>query len=497
MNRRAAILTALLLAGCAPSAPVEAPAPAPTAAANADTVRAVSPPATYPTTPPRPGPAPTVRVPAPVRRTLPNGLTVLYVQRTELPTVQATLVTRGGQTDDPAERPGLASFTANMLDEGAGGKNALELADALDALGATLVTGASWDAAQVSLYSLRSRLPQALGLMADVVVRPDFPANEVARIRDQTVTELTRARDNPGVVASRAFPALVYGSRHPYGRLASTAGVRGLDRQALSSFHRRFYRPGSSTLVLVGDVDPATVHPLVERAFGSWAAGTAPGLPTLAAPTVAGTRIYLIDKPGAAQSEIRIGHPGVARSHPDYFPLVVLNTLLGGSFTSRLNQNLREAHGYTYGAGSSFAMRRGAGPFTASAAVVTAKTDSALIEFFRELNRIRSEPVPAEELERAKNFLALGLPRQIETNASLAGTLADLAVHGLDASFYDTYVQRIMAVTPDDVRRVANQHVRPGQAVVVVVGDRSVIQPGIQAAGIAAVELREIGEFVQ
>ncbi|MDP9349398.1 MAG: insulinase family protein, partial [Gemmatimonadota bacterium] len=192
-----------------------------------------------------------------------------------------------------------------------------------------------------------------------------------------------------------------------------------------------------------------------------------------------------------------IGHPGVARSHPDFFPLTVLNTLLGGSFTSRLNANLREAHGYTYGAGSSFAMRRGAGPFTAAAAVVTAKTDSALIEFFRELNRIRAEPVSQDELERAKRYVALGLPRRFETASDVAARLAELAIYGLDMDFYDEYVDRIMAVTAEDVRRVANQYVRPGRSVVVVVGDRKTVEAGVRAAGLGPVQVREVGEFVR
>lgn len=490
MTRPGAALLVAILAGCAapvtevmaPVGPAPAPLPTPTA---------------FPTTAPIPGPAPSLRVPTPVSRTLSNGLTVLYVQRPELPAVQATLVSRGGLADDPANRPGLASFTAGMLDEGAAGKSALELADALDLLGASLSTGAGWDAAQVSLYTLRDRLPEALGLMADVVVRPDFPRQEIDRIRKQTLTDLARARDNPGVVADRALSALVFGAEHPYGRLSTTEAIRGITREQIQRFHGAHYTPGSATLVLVGEVDAETVHPLVERAFGGWTRAAAPTLAALANPSAAAPRIILIDKPGAAQSEIRIGHPGVARSSPDYFPLLVLNTLLGGSFTSRLNQNLRETHGYSYGARSSFAMRRGAGPFVASAAVVTAKTDSALIEFFHELNRIRDEPIPAEELERAKRYVALGLPRNLETNPALASSLADLAVHGLDASFYNSYVDRVMAVTPEEVRRVANLYVRPAEAMVVVVGDRTTVEAALRAAGIAPLEVLDAGQFVR
>ena len=258
-----------------------------------------------------------------------------------------------------------------------------------------------------------------------------------------------------------------------------------------------YYRPEGATLILVGDVDPATVHPMVEAAFGGWRAGAAPAHVALPTPPSGQTRIFLIDKPGAPQSEVRIGHPAVARNNPDYFPMLVLNTLLGGSFTSRLQQNLRETHGYTYGARSSFTWRRGAGPFQASAAVRTAVTDSSLIQFFKEMNRIRTEPVPADELARAKSYVALGLPRNLETNSSLAFGLVDLAVYGLDASFYDSYVERVMAVTAEDVQRVANRYVRPGEATVVVVGDLKTIEPGVRALNLGPVEVRPVSDFVQ
>jgi predicted Zn-dependent peptidase len=235
----------------------------------------------------------------------------------------------------------------------------------------------------------------------------------------------------------------------------------------------------------------------VQQAFGPWTPGSAPAQPAVGAPTIERATLYLIDKPGAAQSEIRIGHPGVSRNDPDYFPLVVLNTLLGGSFTSRLNMNLRETHGYAYGASSSFSMRRGPGPFTASSAVVTAKSDSAVIEFFKELKRIREEAVPSDELQRAKNYVALGLPREFETVGSVASALANLTVHGLRTDFYDSYVRNVLAVSAQDVQRVAQKHVRPDAAVVVVVGDRKTIEPGLRALGIAPIVIREAGDFVR
>lgn len=454
----------------------------------------------FPTTPPRPAGAPRVDLPEPTRMRLPNGLTVMYVRQAELPVVSAVLVTRGaGSADEPAEAPGLASFTANMLDEGAGGRDALALADALDLLGANLSTSSATDAAQTFLYVLRQNFPAALRIMADVATRPDFPEREISRLRDERLTALARAKDEATTIANNAFASLVYGGQHPYGRYANTASTQGLDRGRVQAFHASRYRPESSTLILVGDVDPATMQPLIAEAFGGWrgqgAAGTV-GQPP-APPSISRTVVYLIDKPGAAQSEIRIGHPGVPRSSPDYFPVLVMNTMLGGTFTSRLNTSLRETHGWAYGASSSFQFLQGAGPFTARAGVQTNATDSALVEFFREINRIRTEPVTAQELDKIKNFVALRLPDQLETTQDMAGQLAALETYGLDASYYDDYVQRVMAVTAEDLRRVANQYVHPERAVVVVVGDRQVVEAAVRAANVGPVEIREVTEFVR
>ncbi|HEY0019459.1 MAG TPA: pitrilysin family protein [Longimicrobium sp.] len=455
----------------------------------------------FPTTPPRATGAPRVDLPEPVRMRLPNGLTVMYVQQRELPVVSAVLVTRGaGSADEPAQVPGLASFTASMLDEGAGGRDALALASALDLLGASLSTGSGTDAAQANLYVLRQNFPAALRIMADVVTRPDFPEREVNRLRDERLTALARARDEATTIANNAFASLVYGAQHPYGRVPTAEGTRALDRGRVQGFHAARYRPESSTLILVGDVDPAAMQPMVAEAFGAWraqgpaAAGPAE-LPQ--APSIGRTVVYLIDKPGAAQSEIRIGHPGVPRSSPDFFPVMVMNTMLGGTFTSRLNTNLRETHGWAYGASSNFAMLRGAGPFTARAGVQTNATDSALVEFFRELNRIRTEAVTPTELDKIKNFVALRLPGQLETTSDIAGQLAALETYGLDASYFDDYVQRVMAVTADDLRRVASEYIRPDRAVVVVVGDRQVVEAAVRAANVGPVEIREVTEFVR
>lgn len=489
------------LAGCAAPAPppstVPVTAPVPVEAPPAqDAPAAPAPAAEFPTTAPVPGAVPSLEIPLPTERTLPNGLRVLFIPHGTLPIVHATLVTRGGQADDPADLPGLAAFTAEMLDEGAAGMSSLELASELELLGANLSTNAGTDAATVNLHVLRDNFPQALRLMADVVVRPDFPAAEIDRLKEEQLTALSRARDEPRIVARRAFASLVYGPDHPYGSLPTIASTTALDRQALESFHSEYYQPGASTLILVGDVSADALDEVVQDALGGWTGTGVPAATAPSTPEVGATTIYLIDKPGAAQSEIVIGHPGVGRDSPDYYALQVLNTILGGSFTSRLNSNLREEHGYSYGAGSSFDMLRGAGPFTASSSVFTAKTDSSVIEFFNELKEIRDVAVTPAELERAKNYLALGFPRRFETTRGVAGQFADLAVYDLPLNLYNSYVERIQAVTAADVQRAAREYVRPDRAVVVVVGDLSEIEAGLRALDLAPIDIRPIEEVV-
>jgi predicted Zn-dependent peptidase len=456
----------------------------------------VEPPPSFPTTAPGVGPAPSVNIPVPVERSLPNGLRVLYVTRTDLPVVHATLVTRGGSSDAPADAVELASFTADLLDEGAGGRGALELESEFELLGASLRVGSGWDGVSVNLSVLRPRLPEALALMSDVVVRPDFPEEEVERKREQRLTDLSRARDEARTIASNAFLTLTYGPDHPYGRLATTAATGAITRDQMVDFHSAFYRPNISTFILVGDVSADRDHGTVEQAFGSWEAGEVPIAETPEAPVIGPTRIFLIDKPGAAQSEIRIGHPGVWRGDDDYFLITVMNTILGGSFTSRLNSNLREEHGYTYGAGSGFSMRRGAGPFQASAAVVTDKTDSAVVEFFSELERIRTETAPEDEVDRARNFVALGFPRRFETTRGTASQIADLVMYDLETGWLEEYVPATLGVTSEQVLLAAARHVRPATAVVVIVGDRATVEPGLRALDLAPVEVRDVAEFV-
>ena len=450
--------------------------------------------------PPKPGPAPTLTLPAIQKRALANGLPVWIVEKHAVPVAQVTLVVRAGSGADPESRYGLASLTAAMLDEGAAGKSALELADAVDFLGADLSTSSSYDASFVSLHVPVARLAPALALMGDVALKPTFAGADLNRLREERLTGLRQAHDSPPAIAAAAFPLLVYGASRRYGIGAggTEETLRAFTPGDLKWFYDQSYRPDDAALVVVGDVTPDAVVAELGRVFGGWTAtGPRPAPPALAAPPkLDERRVYLVDKPGAAQSVIRIGGVGVARATSDFFPLEVLNTILGGSFTSRLNQNLREQHGYTYGAGSRFDMRLGAGPFYATAMVQTDKTAESLTEFFKELDGIR-QPVPAAELERAKNYVALSYPGQFETTRQMAAELAQLIVYQLPDDDFSTYVANIEAVTAADVQRVAEQYITPARFAVVIVGDRQTIEPKVAALELGPIRLLTVDDVMK
>jgi predicted Zn-dependent peptidase len=329
--------------------------------------------------------------------------------------------------------------------------------------------------------------------MADVALRPSFPEKELERLRSERLTTLLQLKDRGPAIADLAYSHIVFGADHPYGRpqLGNEATVKAITRANVRDFYQTYYRPNNSVLIVVGDVQPDDIQRRAERLFGAWKPGDVPPTRFSAPPSAAQPVVYLIDKPGAAQSSFRLGTVGVPRSTQDFFPIQVMNTILGASFTSRLNQNLRETKGYTYGARSVFDMRQAAGPFTASAEIVTAKSDSALIEFLKELRGIREE-MPAAELEKAKNYLQLGLPSAFETTFDIAGRLVPIALYNLPVEYYNTYSQRLAAVSAADVQRVARQYVRPEQLQIVIVGDLKTIEPGIRSLRVGRVEIRDI-----
>ncbi len=446
--------------------------------------------------PPQPGPPEQLKLPAIQKRKLSNGLPVWIVEMHKVPVVQVNLISFSGTANDPPGKFGLASLTAAMLEEGAGSRSALEIADAVDFLGADLSATTTSDAAAVRLHVPVARLADALPIMADVALRPTFPKDELERQRQQRLTSILQGRDDPATIAAIAFARVLYGKAHRYGtaQMGTAETIKTFTTDDLRAFYASMLRPDNATLLAVGDVTGDALVPLLEKNFGAWKAAGAPAaekLPPVEAP--ARRQVFLIDKPGAPQSQIRIGSIGVARSTPDYFPLTVMNTVLGGSFTSRLNNNLREVHGYTYGASSSFDMRAAAGPFFAAAGVQTDKTSEALKEFFNELNGIL-KPVPAEELARAKNYVSLRYPSAFEATGDVSRRLEDALVYHLPDDYFSRYVQNIQAVTSADVQRVAQKYVQPDRVAVVVVGDLKSIEPGIRALNLGPITTMTIDE---
>jgi predicted Zn-dependent peptidase len=448
--------------------------------------------------PPALGPAPALKLPTIQKSTLANGLAVWIVEHHEVPLVQVNLIVRAGSSADPIGKYGLGGLTAAMLDEGAGSRSALDLADAIEFLGASVTTASTFDASMVRLNVPVARLAAALPLAADIALRPTLPAGELDRLRKERLTALLQARDNVAALVQIAFPRIIFGPVHRYGTPATglPPAVGALTVDDLKAFYTAHYRPDNATLVVVGDVTPESVKPLLEQSFGQWkSAGMAPlvqQVPT--APQLTRRQVYLVDKPGAVQSQIRIGWVGVPRSTPDYATLEVLNTILGGSFTSRLNQNLREEHGYTYGASSAFDMRQSAGPFLAAAAVQTDKTADALKEFFNELNGILS-PIPADELEKARNYVTLGFPGEFETTGDLARKLEELVVYNLPESWFTSFVSDVRKVTGTDVQRAAARYIQPDKMAVVVVGDRAAIENPIRALNLGPINVVPIDDL--
>lgn len=451
-------------------------------------------PSTYTTPPKLAAPTP-LTLPRIAERLLPNGLKLVIVEQHELPVVDVALVLRTGAEADPTGKAGLATLTANLLDEGAGARDALGLAEQIGFLAISLRTSAGFEQSTIAMHSTKATLDSAMGLMADVVLRPTFAEKEFLRLKSERTTGLLQEQDRGPAMADRAFAALVYGEAHPYGQstIGTTESTERLSRADVQSFWRTWYRPNNATLVIVGDLSVVDAEALARRVFGGWTRGTLPALAAKATPATAGgaaTTIYLVDKPKAAQSSFRLGRVGVARNTPDYYPLMVVNTALGGSFTSRLNNTLREKKGYTYGAGSSFTMRKAAGPFRANAEVVSAKTDSALIEFMRELTAIR-EPLPADELAKAKRYLQLGYAENFESTGDIAAQLSQLIPYGVPLTSLGAFNAGIGAVTVQSAQRVATKYLDPTKMTIVIAGDRATIEPALKATGIAPVQVRD------
>lgn len=448
--------------------------------------------------PPALGPAPSLKMPAIQKTRLGNGLQVWIVEHHEVPLVQVDLVIRSGSAADPIGKYGVGSLTAAMLDEGAGSRSALEIADAIDFLGATIATSSAFDLSAVRLSAPVARLGEALPVMADIALRPSFPQAELDRLRKERLTALLQAKDDTASIVQIAFPRVVFGPIHRYGTTGTglPPALEAMTVDDLRAFYRSHYRPDNAAVVVVGDVTPAAVMPMLEKAFGAWKTDGIKPLPVVVpmAPQLTRRQVFLIDKPGAAQSQIRIGWVGVPRSTPDYVTLQVLNSILGGAYSSRLNQNLRETHGYTYGASSAFDMRGSAGPFLAAAAVQTDKTADALKEFFVELDGILAL-VPQAELDRAKNYVALAFPGEFETTGDLARKLEELIAFNLPDDTFANFVGAVGRLTAADLQRAAARYIQPEKMAVVVVGDRGAIEGAIRGLNLGPLQVVPIDDF--
>jgi zinc protease len=387
---------------------------------------------------------------------------------------------------------GATVLAARALTEGTEVRDAVALTEAAERLGASIHAEAGWDALSVGVDVPASRLEPALELLAEVVRRPAFPGAEVDRLRDERMTDLLQVKSDPRRRADEAFSAAIYAPDSPYHRPAGGGmdTVEGLTVSELRTVHGLACQPSHGALVVAGDVDPATVQRAAVELFGSWSAPASAVTGSINDAGAVDSRfVRVVHRPGSVQTEIRIGHRGLNRLHPDYYAVVVMSAILGGLFNSRLNMNLREDKGYTYGASAGFDMRRGHGPFSARAAVNTEVTVPALREFLLELDRIREVPVTDEELRAARNYLVGVFPLRFETPGPVAGSLAGLFVHGLPDDELDRYRASIEAVSVDDVLRVARDHIHPEAAAVVLVGDHEQFGSDLEAAAIGPVEV--------
>ncbi len=425
------------------------------------------------------------------RHVLANGLTVLSAHLPGRPLLNAQLVFRGGASVEPADRAGVTVLAARALTEGTQRRDAIELIEATERLGADLDAEAGWDSLVAGISVPRSRFAPALELLAEVVLSPSFPEAEVLRLRDERLNDLLQARAEPRRRIERVFPETIYASTAPYARpLGGTeATVPGIDREAVQAAYWRLADLASAVLVVAGDLHGLSLPGLVEERFGGRRQAQ-PVLPGVSIePHADGPRVVVVDRPGSPQSEIRIGHLGVPRSTPDFHALSVLNTILGGQFGSRLNRLLREERGYTYGVHTSFDMRRGIGPFVVRMAVQTEVTVPAISETLAELRRIAERPVEQQELDEARDYLVGVFPLRFEAAPQVATAIAGLAIHELPDDELDRYRPAIAAVTADDVLVAARAHVRAGDASVVVVGDAGMWVDALRQADIGNVTI--------
>lgn len=475
---------AVIAPACTPAAPQQkrvVAAEAPRAGSTTGVDRSVI---------PKGGPQPELRAPRMERVVLDNGLTVLVVQKRELPLVDIRVVVRAGSAADPRKNLGLAGFTGDLLKYGSVRRSAAQVADEVETLGSHISVSVAEESTIVGATVMTSSFPLVFEIVAELLLQPAFAAAELERVRKQRLGYVAQAQKDPGGMASRAFLKTVYGD-HPYGHtaLGTGKGIRAVKRPLLVDFYRRYFRANNAAVILVGDVDIAEAVATVKKRLGSWSGG---GEQTrVVEPPQTSGGVVLVHKAGAPQSQLRVGHVGVRRAHPDYFAIVMCNAILGGLFNSRINMNLREDKAYTYGAHSGFSFRRGRGPFAVRTGVHAEVTDKAIIEILKETEKLRQDGVTAEELQHAKNSYSLSLPGYFQSIGTIGSMAANIFLYDLPLTYYQDLPQALARVTVADVQRVARAHLLPQRMAIVVVGDESVVGAGLRALKRGKVERRD------
>lgn len=436
---------------------------------------------------PKPGPLNKMIIPSVESFTLKNGLPVYYVKKDQLPLVQMNLYVHAGAAYEKPTDIGLTSITASLMLDGAGKRNALELADEIDFLGINLNSYGSSEVAAVTLFAPESRLDASVALFADVLTRPTFPETELERRRKNLLTSLVQNFDEARYIASQLFNLKIFGENHPYAPnpKLSEAAIRGYSIKQIKEFHKKVFTPKNAFMIVVGSATKKEIQEMLEKHLAHWKGGEKLPYSPPSAPKTIGRKIYLVDKPGAAQTEVRVGSAGVDQKFKEEYALEVMNTILGGSFSSRLNQNIRETHGYAYGANTGFTRPKGQGYFIASSAVQTDVTDKALNEFFKELTAITS--VSDDEMDRARNYVALGFPSDFESVQSIASAVFAQVLYKYPKGYYETYVDNILSVTKTQAESVAKQLVDPSNVVIILVGDKSKILEGVKALNLGEI----------
>ncbi|HZX93439.1 MAG TPA: pitrilysin family protein [Myxococcales bacterium] len=490
------LILAALAAACAstPKPAPQAATPAPQAQARVEPKKDdLAPDDAFRARPPPPSAGVEFRAPIPKQLKLKNGLDVFLIERHDVPLVAISLAVRSGEDTDPPRRAGLSSMVLDLLDEGTPSRDAAAIAKGFEDLAARYGTSADADSSRASVTALSDTLDPVLELFADVVQHPAFRAADVERVRVERLGQIAQTLDDPQSVGQHVLSRVIYGEKHPWGYPGegTVKSVKTITAKDLAAWHKAWFRPSNAALFVVGDTTESALMPILEARLGSWKESAAPKPPRYTLGK-SGTRVVtLVDKPGAPQSQIWIGEVGVASGAPDIFPVRVMNNILGGSFNSRLNGNLRSEHAYSYGVFSFFDTHREAGPFVAAGGVVSEKTADALGEFMKELSRMKSGEMSEAELADAKDSLVRAIPALFASNDQTAGAYARAWSHGLPADYYATYQQRVEAVTREDVAKAARDRLHPDDMAIVVVGPLKEIEPRIAALKLGKVELRD------